>query len=117
VNKETLEITLDNVMFNYMDCVQMMIGPKVRYCVTYKAGEKSFNVFRANYIHNFKVTIDNYNLEGSKGIEVQSMNAFLCTRLDGVYIFDSNTYQEIGKLANIELLKSEEREPNQILSI
>lgn len=38
MDKETLLPTLENVMYNYMDCVQMMIGPKVRYCVTYKPG-------------------------------------------------------------------------------
>ena len=45
MDKETLLPTLENVMYNYMDCVQMMIGPKVRYCVTYKPGAKAFNVF------------------------------------------------------------------------
>ena len=51
----------------------MMIGPKVRYCVTYKTGEPTFNIFRANYIHNFKVTVDNKNLEGSYGLEIESL--------------------------------------------
>ena len=73
VDKNTLEISLDNVMFNYMNCVQMMIGPKVRYCVTYKTGEPTFNIFRANYIHNFKVTVENKNLEGSYGLEIESL--------------------------------------------
>lgn len=93
-------------MYNYMDCVQMMIGPKVRYCVTYKTGDKNINIFRANYIHNFKVTVDNKNLEGSYGLELEFLGQFLCTRLDGVYIYDSNTYQEVGKL-EVTLLKPE----------
>lgn len=74
----------------------MMIGSKVRYCVTYKTGEKLFNVFRANYIHNFKVTVVDNEFEGAKGLELESMKAFLCTRKDGVFIYDTNTYQEIG---------------------
>jgi hypothetical protein len=116
VDKHTLEIKLDNVMANYMDCVQMMIGSKVRYCVTYKTGAKVFNVFRANYIHNFKVTVVSDNFEGAKGLELASLKAFLCTRKDGVFMYDTNTYSAIGKL-DIELLESNEREPNQVLAL
>jgi hypothetical protein len=29
---------LENVMANFMECSQMIIGAKVRYCITYKAG-------------------------------------------------------------------------------
>jgi hypothetical protein len=72
-----------------MDCVQMMIGPKVRYCVTYKPGSKSFNVFTAKYIHNFKVSVVNTNLEGSKALEIVSMDMFMCSRKDSVFIYDS----------------------------
>lgn len=86
----------------------MMIGSRVRYCVTYKTGDKSFNVFRAKYIHNFKVTVENMNLEGSKGCELQSINAFLCSRSDGVQIYDSTNYRMIGDLKGIKLLKPPE---------
>lgn len=94
----------------------MMIGPSVRFSVTYKTGEKSFNVFRANYIHNFKVSVEEKNLEGSKGIEIVSNKTYLCTRQDGVYIYDTITYDEIGQL-DITLLESDSREPNQVLAI
>jgi hypothetical protein len=111
IDNETLEPELENVMFNYMDCAQMMIGPKNRYCVTYKPGQKNFNVFQAKYVHNFKVSVENLNLEGSKGLEIVSMKIFLCSRKDSVYIYDSTTYKEMGKL-DVTLLKSVEREPN-----
>ena len=38
IDLKTFVPTLDNVMYNFMGCVQMMIGPKVKYCVTYKNG-------------------------------------------------------------------------------
>jgi hypothetical protein len=89
----------------------MMIGPKVKYCVTYKNGEKSFNVLKAAYIHNFKVSVISENLEGSKALELESLKAFLSTTKNGVNIYDSYTYQLKGAL-DIELLTSKEREPN-----
>ena len=37
IDKETFEPKLENVMFNFMQCSQMMFGAKVRYGITYKA--------------------------------------------------------------------------------
>ena len=36
VDPITLIPTLENVMFNFMNCSQMMFGKKVKYCITYK---------------------------------------------------------------------------------
>ena len=36
--KETLMPKLENVMFNYMNCTQMLFGKKVKYGVTYSTG-------------------------------------------------------------------------------
>lgn len=98
INGDTLMPTLDNVMFNYMNCVQMMIGSKVKYCVTYKNGQRSFNVFRAKYQHDFRLSVLSKNLEGAKAMELTKSNRFLVARLDQILIFDSNTYQEIHKI-------------------
>lgn len=117
VDMDTLLPKLENVMFNYMNCVQMMIGPKARYCVTYKVGEKSFSIMQAKYLHNFKVPVVNLNLEGSKALEILSMRCILVSRIDSVYIYDSYTFNQTGKL-EITLLESvNEREPNQVLSM
>ena len=32
----TYEPALENVMYNFMNCSQMMFGSRVRYCITYK---------------------------------------------------------------------------------
>ena len=53
IDKETFEPIFENVMSNYMNCNQMMFGSKVRYCVTYKTNQKSFDVYRRRFIHNF----------------------------------------------------------------
>ena len=36
IDKETFRAEMDNVMYNYMGCNQMMFGSRVRYGVTYK---------------------------------------------------------------------------------
>jgi hypothetical protein len=116
VDRETLMPELENVMYNYMQCSYMMIGPKVRYCVTYKNAMKGYNIYRAKYVHNFKVNVENKNLEGSKVMELTTINGFMVTTKSGVLLYDSNNFQKIGAL-DITLLESVEREPNEVLAI
>ena len=52
----------------------MMFGSKVRYCITYKTNQTSFDVYRRKYVHDYRVNVVNNNLDGSAGIEIQSMN-------------------------------------------
>ena len=116
IDKETYEPKLENVMFNYMQCNQMMFGSKVRYGVTYKTNQRSFDIYRRRYWHDFKVPISNENLEGSLGVEINSMNSFLVSKIDKVTIHDSDTFEPVDTLP-IQLLKADTREPNQVIAI
>ena len=51
------------------------------------------------------------NLEGSKGLELESMGTYLVTKIDQVIMYDSETFEEVCKIP-IALLKTETREPN-----
>ena len=44
-------------MYNFMNCTQMMFGSKVKYCITYKTNQKSFDIFRRKYEHSFNSNI------------------------------------------------------------
>lgn len=116
IDQVTLEPILENVMYNYMNCTQMMFGSKVKYCITYKTNQKSFQIYRRKFLHNFKVTVNNENLEGSKGLEFAKLSVFLVTKVDKVIIYNSSTYKEIGNIP-IDLLPSETREPNEIIAM
>ena len=54
---------MENVMFNFMNCNQMMFGSKVKYSVTYKTNQRSFDIYRRKYWHDFKVPVSDENLE------------------------------------------------------
>ena len=116
IEKETFMPILENVMFNFMTCNQMMFGSKVRYSVTYKTNQKSFDIYRRKYWHDFKVPISNENLEGSIGLELRSMNCYLVSKIDKVIIYNSSNFTEIGTIP-IKLLKADTREPNQVIAI
>jgi hypothetical protein len=57
IDEETLEPTLENVMYNYMTCSTMMFGKRVRYGITYKAKERSFNLYRRKYEHDTIINV------------------------------------------------------------
>ena len=66
----------------------MMFGSRVRYGVTYKTNQRSFDIYRRKYIHDFKTPVSYDNLEGSTGLELVKINAFLCSKIDKVIIYN-----------------------------
>ena len=74
---ETYEVALENVMNNFMNCSIMMFGAKVKYGITFKTNEKSFDVYRRKYVHDFKVNTVAEDMDGSRGLPIESMDAFL----------------------------------------
>lgn len=87
---------LENVMYNYMKCSQMMFGSKVRYGITYKTNQRSFDVYRRKYQHNIQTVVNNDNFEGCKGLEILTSNIFLVSKVDKVLIFDIDTFKQVG---------------------
>jgi hypothetical protein len=65
IDQETCEPTLENVMYNYMNCSQMMFGPRVRSSIVFKQSQIGFSIYQRKMFHNFKVTISDKNYEGA----------------------------------------------------
>ena len=42
INKKTLQPTLENVMYNFMECSQLMFGSRVRFGISFKFGQPNF---------------------------------------------------------------------------
>lgn len=83
---------LENVMYNYMSCNQMMIGSMRKYAITYKSNEKSFDIYQRKFMHNLRVCVDSQNFAGSKAVEFELSGLFLVSKIDQVLLYDNNTY-------------------------
>lgn len=116
IDPETCMPTLENVMSNYMQCNQMMFGSRVRYGISYKTNQRNFSLYRRKYWHDFKVPIQQENLEGSIGLELVSINCFLVSKIDKIIMYDSETFKEVNRLP-IKLIQSETREPSQVIAM
>ena len=118
IDMETYEVKVENVMNNFMNCSIMMFGPAVKYGLTYKTNEQSFDIYRRKYVHDFKVNTVKTDLDGSRGLPIETMDAFLVSQIDKIRFFDINTYKEITECElTVPLLTSTTREPNQIISM
>jgi hypothetical protein len=116
IDETTFMPTLENVMYNYMQCNQMMIGSMRRYAITYKQNEKSFDIYQRKFMHNLRVCVDGQDFAGSKALEIEYLDIFLVTKVDQVLIYDNSDFSIKGKIP-ITLLKTETREPNEIIGI
>lgn len=116
IDLETYMPTLENVMNNFMECSQMMIGKKVRNCIAYKSNQKSFDIYQRKYMHNLRVCVNSDNFAGSLAVEFITMNMIVVTNVDRLLFFEDISYQKIGELI-IPLLKTETREINEVIGI
>ena len=73
---------LENCMYNFMNCSQMMFGSKVKYCVTFKTNQKSFDIYRRKYEHQFRANVVKDNFDGSRALQIESINAFVVSKID-----------------------------------
>ena len=120
IDRLTLIPTLENVMQNFMNCSQMMFGKKVRYGITYKTNQKSFDVHRRKFEHDYRVNVVDADLDGSRGLPIETMNAFLVSMVNIIKFYDVDTFDEIRECEiKIPLLDkgADEREPNEIISM
>lgn len=101
-------------MFNHMKCSQIMIGPKVKYAITYKTNENCFELYRRRFEHDFKVPkITKEDFEGGISMDLPSVNSFIVAKLDKIRFFNNSTFElREGIKLPIELLKGDTREPN-----
>ena len=73
----------------------MMFGSKVKYGITYKTGERSFDIHRRKYEHDYLVNVVENDLDGSRGLPLVSMGAFLVSKINVIHFFDIKSYEEI----------------------
>ena len=67
-------------------------------------------------MHNLRVCVDDFNYEGSKAIELPSSNLVLISKIDQVIMLDNQYFNRCGEIP-ITLLKTETREPNEVIGL
>ena len=93
IDKETCEPKLENVMYNYMQCSQMMFGTRVRYGITYKTNQPGLQIYTRKFYHNFRVSLTNENFEGAKGSNLGSKNAYVMCEKTRIGVYDQTTFE------------------------
>lgn len=98
IDQKTFIPTLENVMFNFMSASQLMFGSKVRFGVSYKQNEPSFQIWSRKYYHNFKVNLSSKNLEGAVGLNLIKSDQYVIGHDGRLTIYDNTHHQVICEL-------------------
>ena len=85
-------------MANYMGCSMCIFGQSVINGITCKTNERSFDVYKKKNTHLLKASVDDGNFEGSIGLSLASMNIFLVSKIDEIFIFESDNFNFIEKI-------------------
>lgn len=93
LDKETLLPRVENVMFNSTGSFQMIIGTKSRYSITFRMKQSGFMVMSKKHTNNFRVEVTTANVEGSVGVNIPSINAYVgCEKLK-IGVYDDKTFE------------------------
>lgn len=117
MNKKTLEPELENVMYNYMGCSQLLFGSSklaLSYCIPFKQDRKNFDIYRMKYSHDLLCTIIDENMDKSLSIELKRQESFMVTKVDKFVVYDSVTFVERYTIY-LDIDESETREKNEII--
>ena len=72
-----------------------MFGPRVRFGIAFKDGQKNFTIFKRKCFHNFKVQVDGKNWEGVSGMDLPDLNAYALADDLTIGIYDQITFRPI----------------------
>ena len=76
VDKNTYMPTLENIMFNNLDCSQLMFGARVKFGLAFKTGECNLKLYSRKCFHNFKVQLDTNSYEDAVGCHINTIGCF-----------------------------------------
>lgn len=94
----------------------MLFGKKVHYCLTYKINMPTFEIYSPRRSHGFRIQHTSEDLEGAEGLELDLYNVFIIFKKNQIRVYDSSTL-EITDRMEVELMKTESREPNEIIGM
>ena len=66
----------------------MMYGVRGKYGITFKTNERSFDIYRRKYVHDYKVTVDHKSFDQAKCIPFNEMNILLVTAVTAIKFYD-----------------------------
>jgi hypothetical protein len=81
-----------------MNCTQIMFGKSKKSAITFKANEKSFEIFQRKFLHNLRVCVNSDNMEGAKAIEIETMDQIFVTNINRIDIYSSNYFRKVGTI-------------------
>lgn len=92
IDEVTLIPHLENCMYNFMGCSQMMFGTRQLYSLTYKSGQSGFNIYKKKYLHKFLVTQSDQSYQWCFGLAINPLNQYLVAYENKIQVLDQTDF-------------------------
>lgn len=77
LEKDSLEVKLNNVMNNFMQCSIMMFESKDRFGISFKLNAPDFVIYARRFFHNFTIHISRADNEGAVGANLSKRGEYV----------------------------------------
>lgn len=92
IDETTSLPSLQNCMYNYMECTVLMFASQNKYCISYKTGQIGFMIYRRKYHHKFLAELSDTPYFNCQACSISSSQQYMVTVKQKVYIFEQNGY-------------------------
>ena len=80
------------MMYNFMQCNQLMFGPRVLYAIAYNYNEPDLKIYTRKYFHNFMVSLNRDNYQEAAGANMKLTDEFMVASMKQVSTYDNRTF-------------------------
>ena len=70
----------------------MMFGTRVRYAITFKAGEPDICIYQRKYFHHFMAQLSAENHEDAYGCNISELNYYAIAKKQSIKIYDLSDF-------------------------
>lgn len=100
---------LENSMYNFMGCSQILMSKNGQFAVSFKFHQNNLHLFERKYIHGFKVSVNKKDYEGTIATKVERNSGYiLCNDLNiEMFSSDRERIQKVqicGRPSNEEII-------------
>jgi hypothetical protein len=67
---KTDEPLLENIIFNFMKCTNVVMGTRAKFFFSYTQLKQGFDIIKRKYFHHYEAPLTSDNFENCKGIEI-----------------------------------------------
>lgn len=118
VDEQKCSLCLENVMYNFMQCNQLMFGPRVLFAISYNYNEPDLIIYTRGHFHNFMVSLDkDGKYSNAAGANMPKTNEFIVSSTQHIATYDNRSFKQKGRIHVHDIFKTRKDKQIFFLSV